>query len=368
MKSRKKLETRFPKNSFKKIIGLIAFGSCLLGCATDTRQTSDLRNLQIKSNLNLNEDSAKVAELKRFQNNQILWEPKSEMSYTIAELLQDPVPDPYYLMALGEKNLKLVKNIARIYSSPKDNRPMFFDNPKDGAASSKRKKLEAPLAPPWSFVSLNNVSNLAYCDFGSAWTNVSHEFTTLLARRFKQLIGPLPLIPTTLKQDPYESRFNFQRRVASVAKKYNEEIREYNRRAQSYSISNSDQTRLLQGAFQSLFGNPIIKNTTYDPDHGTFTVELISDSPFAIDFKQFSVLDQKIPNISAKDFNSRIMESTPVILFQREGLDLAILKEGFIIDGKLYSAKPIAPQENPVELASANLRNLDTAFLSSPKY
>ncbi len=198
----------------------------------------------------------------------------------------------------------------------------------------------------------------------SSWQNLSHLTSVIMHEEFRKAIGEKPQPPRKLSQGEYESHVNFERREAETRKQYNQEVRIYNDRVKHYHLSTENRNRIIQEAFLRIFGSPKVKKTHYDPDKQIFSVEVVSDSPYAKDYKQMFVLNKRVSNDAAHDFDKNLQTAVPRILFKRSGSKLEIIRASFKMDAlgrgeKNYYARPVKASNVQQALAQVALKGLD---------
>ncbi len=220
----------------------------------------------------------------------------------------------------------------------------------------------------------------------SAWKNFSIAASKLFQRDFDRFIGEKPVPPPpppVLKQGKYEDRAAFNARLKRAAdrhnadvQKYNAEVRDYNGRGRAYRLSDSRRTRILQEAFLTVFGSPAVSRTRYNPDTRAYSLELVSNSPYAKDFRQWFVLKENILPDAARgldeDFGGRKALPAPIsdeIVFQRAGDRLRVVRADFSVPGAtgFVSLEAVPSQDAPeTQLARVDLSHLEKIALSVP--
>lgn len=220
----------------------------------------------------------------------------------------------------------------------------------------------------------------------SAWKNFSIAASKLFQRDFDRFIGEKPVPPPpppVLKQGKYEDRAAFNARLKRAAdrhnadvQKYNAQVRDYNGRGRAYRLSDSRRTRILQEAFLTVFGSPAVSRTRYNPDTRAYSLELVSNSPYAKDFRQWFVLKENILPDAARgldeDFGGRKALPAPIsdeIVFQRAGDRLRVVRADFSVPGAtgFVSLEAVPSQDAPeTQLARVDLSHLEKIALSVP--
>lgn len=199
----------------------------------------------------------------------------------------------------------------------------------------------------------------------SAWPNFENVASRLMRADFEKAVGEEPFPPTLLVQGKYESLDDFNQRVAQVGKGRNENVRGYNSRVKAYQLPSWRRNMILQQAFWVVFGSPKVAAVAYNPNTQIFSVEIVSDSPYANGFKQGFNLTRQVPNGKAPDFEMKLRTSSPEALFQRHGSHIKVVSGTFDIEGEKYQAVPVNDMAQQ-ELARVDLGKLDTVIFPAP--
>ncbi len=178
-----------------------------------------------------------------------------------------------------------------------------------------------------------------------------------------------PSPPPSLSQGPYESTTSFRGRVekakrdyASKIKAYNVDVANYNQKVKNIQTKVTSQIPLFEKkAFLTVFGNPTIEKTIYNPDTKIFRILVKGDGRLAPNDPFTLVLKTPIPNDQAQDFDTRLKSASPV-LEVRIGSGTVEVEGGSVnVASQNYAALP-AEEGSSFQLAKVDL---DRVFAKS---
>ena len=235
----------------------------------------------------------------------------------------------------------------------------------EARAKAAREKEVAELTKgriAWSAGRALSSSELPIAETHSGWDNLAAVVASQAKDDVHAAVGDQPSPPPTITQDRYESRAEFDARVAEARQAYEDAIASYNQRVQNYSAPVYRHAEIIKNALPKVFGAPGVVQTNYDPDAAIFSAKVTCNSPYAGDFKQNFILTDTVPNRKAASFDNSLQSATPRVVFQLDGTKLTIASVEFDIDGKTYTGLPAKMEAGEQKLAAVDLSSMNKSL------
>jgi TPR repeat protein len=197
---------------------------------------------------------------------------------------------------------------------------------------------------------------------------------------------PPPPPPGKISQKKYENTATFEKRVRKATaarrramRKYNQNtLRKYNERLNSFPRWRRN--KIVEEAFFSVFGEPRIAKTYYDPDSQLFAVDVESDNKLAGGILLGLTLENAVPNAEAKTFDTALARAEPVMRFAFDEGRFSLAGAEIEVDGRVFAALPrkgnfVHTPRAEVELSAAprsvepvaNVPEIAVEFRNNPK-
>lgn len=189
----------------------------------------------------------------------------------------------------------------------------------------------------------------------------SAQAPEMLRRAILKFEGGKPE-PPVLTQGKYESKAQFEERVAQARADFQAQSEAYQRRLQTALPGLQAET--LRNAFYSIFGEPMIAETHYDPEGRVFSVEVTATGAQAGGFRlnlsleewvptdnmtfpqlkrwRSLALGERVPTDKAEAFDRDLKRGVPRIRFALDSGNLSFADAEIIVAGRAYAANPTA--------------------------
>jgi ankyrin repeat protein len=181
---------------------------------------------------------------------------------------------------------------------------------------------------------------------------------------FETYVGSAPVAPPPLVQDRYESRTDFQQRVEAAKRSYEGVLAAYDKKRRSYPAER--ELAYLEPIFLAVFGRPKVDKTEYDPDGQVFSATVVSDSPYAKDFRETFLLKDPVPNAQAAAFEKGLQGAGVAVRFRSSGGSLSIADAVFTVNGSTRAALPAQGASASVARMQVDLSSLGRGADSAP--
>ncbi|MBI2891025.1 MAG: caspase family protein [Nitrospirae bacterium] len=168
-------------------------------------------------------------------------------------------------------------------------------------------------------------------------------FSKLFADELRRLAegsaGGKP-VPPVLTQGKYEKTADFRERVARAKADYQSETDAYSRRLLRPAPA-ALRAEALKNALYSVFGEPAIAETQYDPDRGLFSCVVKPTGKRAGDFQLNLVLKEGVANDRAEAFDRDLKQGVPRIRFALDDSGRISFAQAEIeVSARAYAALP----------------------------
>lgn len=197
---------------------------------------------------------------------------------------------------------------------------------------------------------------------------------TDLVQLKKKIFQQQPKAPALVK-DQFESTILFNQRVSDERVAYRKKVDSYNSQVRDLELSikqhyatrsnlpENQINQIIETAFFDVFGAPVLQNQRYDADTQTFFVDLISDSPYARNFKKTLVLEDKISNSTARKFYQNVLQAEPEVELSIDRGQMSWKRIKLVFNDRMYIAQltdvDFTPPNMRGNIAKASLENVD---------
>ena len=173
----------------------------------------------------------------------------------------------------------------------------------------------------------------------------------LLRYNVAHYAGAPPPTPIITPRGENENESTYARRITANKKKHERDLGKHAAKAQQFPVWRRNQ--IVEYAFFSVFGRPVIKSTRYDSSDSRFIVEIASDSPIAGGVTRNIVLDDPVPPDNVRPMKEAIEAGTPAIDLKFDGKRL-VWERGWIeTGGRVYRGEIVDDPPDGFDLFEA---------------
>ncbi len=178
-----------------------------------------------------------------------------------------------------------------------------------------------------------------YFDVGRAAIRLKQRIETLVRYNTASYAGPPPQPIKVDPRGPDEEESAYARRVTAARVRYEQALRDYDAKRRQFPKWRLNQ--IVEYAFFSVFGKPVIESVRYDSADGRFVVEIGSDSAVAGRVRRHILIADPVPEEDIEPMQEALQNGRPVIELAFDGSRLSWSAASIEANGHLYKGELI---------------------------
>lgn len=163
------------------------------------------------------------------------------------------------------------------------------------------------------------------------------RFGQILDYNIAQYIGPPPVQPVIHPQGENERESAYRRRITAETALWVTKQKEYAEKRRTFPVWRRNQ--ILEYAFYSVFGTPLVKDVKHDATDGKVVVVIGSSSAVAGGVDRHLVLEETVPPENAAAMKSVLMAGTPYVRLAFENGALRFASAYVDAGGRAYEGR-----------------------------